>query len=109
MKLRNFSDLTPEHIVWEDIIEHSDTWASENSIQEFLLDKADAHVEQVGFVLAEDEKWLLMVSSYAEADETYSNVIKIPKAVIISRNQLLTKTNWMDLFPYVKEIEDAKP
>lgn len=88
MKLKNFSDLAPELIVWEDIIEHSDTWASEDSIQEFLLDKADAHVEQVGFVLAEDDKWLLLVSSYAEADETYSNVIKIPKAVIINRKTL---------------------
>jgi hypothetical protein len=88
MKLKNFSDLTPELIVWEDIIEHSDTWASEDSIQEFLLDKADAHVEQVGFVLAEDDRWLLLASSYAEADETYSNVIKIPKTVIISRIQL---------------------
>lgn len=91
MKLKNFSDLSPEYIVWEDIIEHSDTWSTAESIQEFLEDKADAHVEQVGFVIAENDKWLLMASSYSEADETYSNVIKIPKAVIISRQELDVK------------------
>lgn len=104
MKLKNFSDLTPELIVWEDIIEHSDTWASEGSIQEFLLDKADAHVEQVGFVLAEDDRWLLLVSSYAEADETYSNVIKIPKSVILSRNTLFTT----DRERFLAELEENK-
>lgn len=90
MILKNFSDLTPELIVWEDINQCNETWASATDIQTWLGDVADCHVEHIGYIIAEDEKYIIITDSCIESSEIYGNVTKIPKGVILSRKKLTT-------------------
>lgn len=80
--------MQPELIIWEDISECDETWASDSDLQNWLSDSSDAHVEQIGFVIAEDEKNLILANSFIESMGLYGNVHKIPKSVIISRIKL---------------------
>lgn len=85
MVFKNFRDLIPELIVWEDICQHTASWPDASDLTEWYSDVADAHVEQVGFVIAEDKKNIIIADSVVECDSTYSNVMKIPKSVILKR------------------------
>jgi len=89
MVIKNFSDLYPELVVWEDICECGETWASAEDVQAFYSDIADAHIEQVGFVIAEDERNILLAESFCESDQTFGRVNKIPKSVLRKRVKLI--------------------
>ncbi len=89
MIIRNFSDLSPELIVWEDIACCVETWPSIEEVQTWLSDKADVFVEQVGFVIAEDEKNIVFADSFMESNEVFGNVHKIPKSVLRKRVKLI--------------------
>lgn len=91
MQINPFSSLTPELVVWEDISECDETWADESDIQHWLNDSSDAYVEQLGFVIAEDDKNLIFANSYIESMELFGNVHKIPKSIIISRTKLISQ------------------
>lgn len=88
MEVKGFSELHPEVIVWEDITQNPETWPSGADIRDWLADAADAFVEQVGYVLYEDDKILVIADSYIESLEVYGNVHKIPKSVIRERRAL---------------------
>ncbi len=90
MQIKNISDFSPELIVWEDISACDQTWASEADLHTWLSDSSDAHVEQVGFVVAEDERNLIICDSYIESMGLFGNTNKIPKSVIISRTSLVS-------------------
>lgn len=83
MKL--LSDLVLEEITWEDISQMEESWASEGEIEHWYLDRAEALVTHAGYVIFEDSRNIIFVSSYIESLEIYGNVHKIPKSVIRSR------------------------
>ena len=88
MKFKNISDIYPELITWEDISQCPETWSGEAEVQKWLKDVADAHVEQVGFVIAEDARVVIMTDGLIESMELYGNVTKIPKSNILKRVRL---------------------
>jgi hypothetical protein len=89
MIIKNFSELIPECIVWEDIAQFDETWGQAPGIQAWLKDKAQSHVETVGYVIAEDDDNIVIAGEFIESDEMYGNVSKIPKSVIRRRVKLI--------------------
>lgn len=89
MIFKNLSDLELELIVWADVIEHEETWASLDEIQEWLKDDAHFIVEQPGYVIAEDAECIVLASCFVESAEVFSNVHKIPKGLIKRRAKLI--------------------
>jgi hypothetical protein len=88
MQINGFSSLSPELIVWEDISVCDNTWADDSDLDKWFDDASDALVEQVGYVLYEDDRVVIMAESFIEAMELYGNVTKIPKSVIRKRTKL---------------------
>jgi len=88
MQINGYSYLTPELIVWEDISVCPETWASGSDIERWHDDVSDALVEQVGYVLYEDDHLMIISESFIEAMELYGTVTKIPKSVIRKRVKL---------------------
>lgn len=91
MQIKNFSDLTPELIEWEDIAAPDETWPSAKDVEDWYADSADGFVEQVGFVIYEDDHNIIFADSYIESMELFGNVTKIPKSVIRKRIPLYEK------------------
>jgi len=85
MNLVPFSSPHLELIEWEDISVCDVTWSDKSDIESWYDDAADAIVEQVGFLLYEDDKNVLLGSSIIESMELFGEVTKIPKAVIKNR------------------------
>jgi hypothetical protein len=83
-----FSKLKLEVIIWEDISQAPETWSSAGDIELWYKDEAECLVDQVGYVIFEDNNNLLIADSYIESQQAYGNVHKIPKAVIRSRQHL---------------------
>lgn len=88
MAFNLLTSLIPEIIVWEDISQCPETWASEADLAIWLEDAAQAHVEQLGFVIFEDEKLIVITDSVIESMGLFGNCAKIPKNCIISRKKL---------------------
>lgn len=89
MQIQSFSKLAPELIEWEDISQADETWIGADGIASWFSDRGDCFVDQIGFVLYEDDHCLLIADSYIESMELYGNVTKIPKSVIRKRVKLL--------------------
>lgn len=88
--MKGFSELVPEEVVWEDISQMDESWASEGQVSHWYGDAAEALVTMLGYVIFEDSNNILLAGSYIESLELYGNVHKIPKAVIRSRHRLPT-------------------
>lgn len=89
MTLKGFSDLLPELFIWEDISVCDETWANDDDITRWFEDSGNALVEQVGFVVYEDNDNVVICESFIEAMELYGNVTKVPKSVIRKRIKLI--------------------
>lgn len=75
--------------MWEDIAQQDETWSKIDSIQDWLRDKADSTVETTGYVIAEDDRNIIIAQEFIESDELFGNVSKIPKAIILKRVKLI--------------------
>jgi hypothetical protein len=88
MAFNLLTSLIPEIIVWEDISQCPETWASESDLETWLADGADAYVEQLGFVIFENDHLVVITESFIESMGLFGNCVKIPKNCIISRKKL---------------------
>ena len=62
-----------------------DGWRSDKEIEEW--NEGDGYVRQVGFLLKEDKKWIIIAGGLGE-DKTNLCVHRIPKGMIIKRRNL---------------------
>ena len=71
-------------IEWVDA-HRKDGWWSDKEIDEW--NEREGHVKQVGFLLKDDKKWVIIAGGIGE-DNTNLCVHKIPKGMIIRRRYL---------------------
>lgn len=88
MSFSTLTALSPEIIVWEDISQCPETWAEQSELEDWLSDVADAHVEQIGYIVFETEKLIVVADSFIESMGLFGNCTKIPKSCIISRTKI---------------------
>lgn len=70
-------------VIWTDITSKSG-WHTQSQLDKFTTDDIENEVQQVGFVLEEDENQIVLLDSYFTSKETFGSATKIPKGCIKS-------------------------
>jgi hypothetical protein len=75
--------MKPVLIVWKDIV-YKAGWNTQKEFDEWVTKTKHHIVNQVGFIIEDDEDQLVIVDSYFEDKSAYGTIHKIPKGCIIS-------------------------
>lgn len=75
-------------VIWLDITYKSAGWLHANDVEDFIKDKNENIVHQLGYVFKETADLLILTDSYFVDERTYGAVHKIPVGCIISINEL---------------------
>lgn len=68
-------------VFWEDITSSDDSWQGEDEAITWA-EHADSIVRQVGFLLSEDEDYIILTGSYIPGLDQVGTTTRIPRAVI---------------------------
>ena len=68
------------YVIWEDIVSTDSGWHSLDVVKDWV-DTQNSMVTQVGFLLREDENYIILMDSYFQ-DGTLGAVTRIPRGVI---------------------------
>ncbi len=74
-------------VVWRDIVDDSG-WKTQNQVDRFLNKLGHDIVNQLGFLLEEDEDRVVIVDSYFPDHSYYGLVTKIPRGCILEIKEL---------------------
>ena len=79
-------------IIWIDSTSLSNTWEDEEKAFDFIED--EFIVKQVGFILEETDRYILLCSRVGEFSQSkikhYGDVFKIPKACVVKKSKVKT-------------------
>lgn len=74
-------------IIWRDIV-YDAGWHTQKQFDDFVTKEDHDLVNQVGFVVEDDENQIVIVDSYFQDSSAYGTIHKIPKGCIVSMKEL---------------------
>ena len=75
-------------VVWLDITYKSAGWVHFADVEDFIKDKNEQTVNQLGYVFRETDEMLILTDSYFVDERFYGTIHKIPKGCIVSIKEI---------------------
>lgn len=82
-------------IIWADTV-GLNGWVDEAGMHDWASDNKNGEIQSVGFLVAEEDAYLVLAQSFNQVDVSYGNLLRIPRSAII----------WITTLPEVKSDED---
>lgn len=76
--------MTPKRVevTWRDIV-FDEGWHTQKQFDKWVTETSHNTVKQLGYLMEDEEDYLIIVDSYFEDESAYGTIHKIPKGCIV--------------------------